>query len=401
MPAKNKMTVALGIRYLFWYVISIPLTWLASIRRDRVILASNRGEGLSGNARYLFEKWLKDGPFDVWVVVSNRAIYQELTAQYEHVLFAFSWKAVKVTAQARFFILTHGRLDVPFSGFKKTIIQTWHGIPFKAIGFFHNNKIKDKFRNILYKWFDYDSIDWFLSSSPYVTRLYCEVFHQEQDKFLESGFPRNDAFVIGGDKSESPVITILREKLPTFKKLMLYAPTYRPYPSAYFPFNDHAEKCSDFIELLKRTDSICIVKSHPNQQHRLDTALEESGYVIDISNNGRLPDLQKILSVTDILITDYSSIFIDALLLDLPSVFITSDIEEYVSATGEFCCNYDSLAAGAHAKSMAEMIASLNELISGNDRFQKKRSSALELFFAPSSDTSTERLSSFMQQLIK
>jgi CDP-glycerol glycerophosphotransferase (TagB/SpsB family) len=401
MPTKSKMTVMRGIRHLFWYIVSIPVTWFAAILKDRVILASNRGEGLSGNARYLFETWLKNGAFDVWIVVSSKKQYQKLSMQYDHVLFAFSWKAVKVTAQARFFILTHGRLDVPFSGFKKTIIQTWHGIPFKAIGFYRNHKIRDRIRNILYKWFDYDSIDYFLSSSPYVTKLYSHVFRQKPCKFLETGFPRNDAIVISVDKSTSPVITILKEKLPAFKNVMLYAPTYRPYPSVYFPFNDSAEMLPGFIELLKRTDSVCIVKSHPNQQHRLDAAMEESGRVIDISDDGRLPDLQNILPEIDILITDYSSVSIDALLLDMPCVFINSDIEDYVCATGEFCCDYDSLAAGAHVQSMASMVEALNELIDGNDRFREKRSSALELFLSPSSDTSTERLSASMQQLIK
>jgi CDP-glycerol glycerophosphotransferase (TagB/SpsB family) len=400
MLAKSKMTITLGIQYLFWYAISIPLACLFPIRKDRVILSSNRGEGLSGNGRYLFETWRKDGTFDVWVVVSNREIYKELSSKYHHVLFAFSWAAVKIAARARFFILTHGRLDVPFSGFKKTIIQTWHGIPFKAIGFYHNDKIKHKIRNALYKCFDYDSIDYYLSSSPYVTKIYSSVFRQKQSKFLEIGFPRNDVFDFHEEKSGSALNAFLKERVPTFKKLMLYAPTYRPYPSVYFPFNDRIEMFPKFLELLKRTDSVCLVKSHMNQHYKLDALLEQSGQVIDISNDRRLPDLQEILPEIDILITDYSSVSIDALLLDLPCVFITSDIEEYVGATSNFCCDYGSLAAGPHIESMGDMIDELNELISGNDSFREKRTSARELFFIPSSHSSTERLSLFMQQII-
>ena len=108
MRGKSKMSVLLGIRYLFWYLISIPVTWLLPICKERVILASNRGEGLSGNARYLFETWQKDGTYEVWAVTSRMDVYQELSGQYTHILFAFSWEAVKVSAQARFFILTHG-----------------------------------------------------------------------------------------------------------------------------------------------------------------------------------------------------------------------------------------------------------------------------------------------------
>jgi len=400
MPPKSKLTLALGIRYLLWYVISVIFTWCAPIRKNRVILASNRGEGISGNARYLFETWMKEDSFDAWIVLSNREIYEGLSMQYDHVLFAFSWEAVRVAAQARFFILTHGRLDVPFSGLKKTIIQTWHGIPFKAIGFYRNTKIKDKIRNFLYKWFDYNSIDFFLSSSPYVSEIYRGVFRQKPGKFLETGFPRNDVFYLNSGKSEFLFNAVFSEKVSSFKKVILYAPTYRPYDSVYFPFADREERFHAFIELLDATDSICLVKSHVNQQYKLDVALEQSGRVIDISNDVRLPDLQKILPEVDILITDYSSVSIDALLLDLPCVFIASDIEDYIYATGEFCCDYDSLAAGAHVRSMADMIYALNELIAGNDVFREKRSSARELFFAPSSYTSIERLSSFMQQLI-
>jgi CDP-glycerol glycerophosphotransferase len=399
MHAKGKITFALGIRYLFYYLISIPVTWFIRVRRDRVIIASNRGEGLSGNAKHLFERWSKEGVFEVWTVLSNREIYQELSKLNDHVLFVFSWKTVKVAAQARFFILTHGRLDVPFSGFRKTIIQTWHGIPFKAIGFYRNRNIKDKIRNILYKWFDFDSIDYFLSSSGYVSKLYMGVFHQGPDKFLEIGFPRNDIF-FDRDKSESPLNAVFKERGLAFKKVILYAPTFRTYPSMYFPFADHEEKSPALIELLQRTDSVCLVKSHVNQPYRLDAPLERSGRVIDISNDELIPDLQKILPEADILITDYSSISIDALLLDLPCIFITSDIEDYVKVTSEFCCDYDSLAAGAHVRTMADMIDELAELIGGNDRFKKERSSARELFFTPSSQTSTERLSAFMQKIV-
>ncbi len=393
------MTVALGIQYLFWYLISMPVALFVRVRRERVIIGSNRGDGLSGNGRYLFERWGKEGIFEVWAVLSNKEIYQQLSIQYDHVLFAFSWKAVKVIAQARFFIMTHGRLDIPFSGFKKIIIQTWHGIPFKAIGFYRNKNIKDKIRNILYKWLDYDSIDYFLSSSAYVTRLYTGVFRQESGKFLEIGFPRNDIF-FDREKSGFSIGLFLKERELIFKKVILYVPTFRTYASMYFPFEDRAEKFQHLIELLKRTDSVCLVKSHVNQQYKLDAPLEKSGRIIDISNDGRIPDVQKILPETDVLITDYSSVSIDGLLLDLPCIFITSDIEDYVKATGEFCCDYNSMAAGAHVQTMSEMIYELNELLVGNDSFREERSSARKLFFRPPSSNSTERLSSFMRQII-
>lgn len=401
MTVKSKMTVTLVFRYLSWYLFSILVAWFTTVKKDRVILASNRGEGLSGNARHLFETWLKDSSFDVWVVVSSREVYQELSKKYDHILFAFSWRALKIAAQARFFILTHGRLDVPFSGFKKTIIQTWHGIPFKAIGFFRNSRINDKTRNTLYKWFDYNSIDFFLSSSTYVSKLYEGVFRQKPDKFLEIGFPRNDIFSQGRDQASKLLKPFLQDRIIRAKNIILYSPTYRPYPSAYFPFSDYAEKHQAFIDFLNSTDSVCIVKSHVNQQLELDNTLERSGRVIDVSNDSRIPDLQKIMTVVDILVTDYSSISIDALLLDLPCVFINSDIDDYVRATGDFCCDYKSLAAGAHVNTMTEMIDALNDLIDGNDAFQEKRRSAIDIFFTPSLHSSTERLLSFMKGIVK
>jgi CDP-glycerol glycerophosphotransferase (TagB/SpsB family) len=110
--------------------------------------------------------------------------------------------------------------------------------------------------------------------------------------------------------------------------------------------------------------------------------------------------LQEILLKTDILITDYSSVSIDSLLMDIQCVYITSDIEEYIHATGEFCCDYNSLAAGAHVRSMADMIDELNELIQGRDRFREERRSVRDIFFSSSPKTSTERLSLFMKSLI-
>jgi len=400
MPGKSKMTVLLGIRYLLWYLVSIPVTWFAPIHRDRVLLASSRGEGLSGNARYLFEAWQKDGSFEVWAVVSRKDIYKELSGKYSHILFAFSWKAIKVSAQAGFFILTHGRLDVPFCGSKKNIIQTWHGIPFKAIGFYRNNNIRGKIRNLLYKWFDYDSIDYFLSSSGYVTKLLIGVFRQKPEKFLETGFPRNDVFLTERANPGFSLKELLETNAPAFKNVICYSPTYRPYPTVYFPFNDREEISGAFIDMLEGTGSICLIKCHPNQRLKLDGQLGDSSRIIDISSNVRMPDIQEILLFTDILITDYSSISIDALLLDMPCVYITSDINEYVHATGDFCCDFNSLASGAHVRSMSDMVDELKELIQGRDRFREERHSARGIFFAPSSMTSTERLSLIMKSLM-
>jgi CDP-glycerol glycerophosphotransferase (TagB/SpsB family) len=218
---------------------------------------------------------------------------------------------------------------------------------------------------------------------------------------LEIGFPRNDVFSTGRDRSRSFLNNFLKERIPIFKNVILYAPTFRPYPSEYLPFPDREEKFHAFIEFLQRTDSVCLVKSHTNQIYKLDNILEKSGRVIDISVDGRLIDLQKILTEIDFLITDYSSISIDALLLDIPCIFITSDIEKYLHATGDFCCDYDLLAAGQHVQSMEGLIKVLNELIAGEDNFKEARHSALDIFFKSLPQTSTEMLSSFMKRLIQ
>jgi CDP-glycerol glycerophosphotransferase (TagB/SpsB family) len=393
---KSKVTFSLLIKYAFFYIVSIPLTIVLPRKKNMVILSSDRGEGMTGNAQCLFEKWTNDTQFQAFYLIANKALCAKYQKIYPGVLYSFSWRALWYSSRARFFVFTHGRIDIPFCGFRKILLQTFHGIPLKAIGFYQDKTWKNKIRNRLYKLLDYDRIQYYLSSSPFVSTIYSVVFRQPIDKFIETGFPRNDMLI---RKTPDPTFlkAIVGAKSQT--KIILYAPTHRPYQSTYFPFVDFERFAPRLIELLEKHDRVLLLRSHRNQMYPIPEILAQSSRVIDITTTDTVQNIQELILHVDLLLTDYSSIHLDAILADIPCFFLTPDRQQYVQETGDFCCDYDLLAAGPKIETMEQLINELQGFISAGDTYAPQRDFVRRLCYKEGGKDSFEQINDFLERI--
>lgn len=230
--------------------------------------------------------------------------------------------------------------NVSFPGYflkreEQVYLNTWHGTPLKNMGFDipgANVTQGNTARNLL-------SADYILSSGPYMTELaYRKSYKMEniyEGTILEEGFPRND--VLFGD-SRQEIFEKLKVQGVTVeekKKIILYAPTWKGDK-----YSDPDTGLDDFREVVRQAEANLdtseyqiLVKPHQIVYHYM---LQNHVGPGDLKGKiiPAVMDTNEVLSVTDILISDYSSIFFDFLAVDRPILFYVPDLAEFKGYRG-------------------------------------------------------------------
>ena len=189
-------------------------------------------------------------------------------------------------------------------------------------------------------------------SSESVKPLYAEAFGVDESKVLPLGAPRADKFF--ADCNVDGIKEKFLQKYPQCrgKRLVLYAPTFR----------DNAEEDKVLLNSIDMTkwaealgnDFAFLVRLHP-QIHRCDAALEGAVDVTDWDDVGELT------LICDCMITDYSSVCMDAALIGKPLVFYAFDLEKYASDRS-FYFDYESYVPGPVVKSFDELIDAVSDI---------------------------------------
>lgn len=210
-------------------------------------------------------------------------------------------------------------------------LQTWHGTPLKKLAhdinigpsatFYRSQVTKDQ----MTKSYDIDRqrYDYFLSPSAFATEKFISSFQLNLNQILEVGYPRND-FLTNITEEK---IRQLKQKynLPQDKKIILYAPTWR----------DNSYNSKGYTYEIQVDFKYWKSKLYPNY-----AVLFKPHYLI--TNQYEYPDLNNFLYfmkedtdinelyvISDVLITDYSSVFFDFAILRRPILFYMYDLEEY------------------------------------------------------------------------
>ena len=141
-------------------------------------------------------------------------------------------------------------------------------------------------------------------------------------------------------------------------------PTWRDYEFNVFGDDFKPEY---FNQFLKDNKILFVIKIHPNEIKKYKNKLNYSNIVF-----WEIKDAYPYLSNFDVLLTDYSSIYFDFLILNKPIIFTPFDFEKYSKKNG-FYYNYNSVTPGPKAKNWEEVIKIMRELLSGIDNYKEKR----------------------------
>ena len=209
-------------------------------------------------------------------------------------------------------------------------INTWHGTPLKSMGFDMvdgNSGSANTVRNFLHA-------DYLLSANEIMTNMYLKSYKLDEvfkGKILEEGYPRND-FLFQTDKKKE--INLLKEygiSIEENKKIILFAPTWRESENGKAEVNP--EELLGVKKLLE--DKIdtntyqILIKPHQFVYNQLKDLEEYKGLLIPSTI-----DANELMSIVDILISDYSSIFLDYMALEKPILFYIPDLETYKERRG-------------------------------------------------------------------
>lgn len=294
---------------------------------ERLILfVSYGGRKYDDSPKDIYEAMLKDHRFDnykkiwafrdpeSWEVVSSNKIKIDTLNYYKTALKARVWITNVGITRA-----------LSFSGINTISINTWHGSAIKYIG-------TDAIGESVFASKDGpEKPDYMLAQGNHDVEVFSRAFSLEKDKIALTGLPRNDSLVT---YNSSKYINDLKEKLsiPIDKKVILYAPTYRDYEKdaggawvMKSPINVERwqKELSDKYVLLIRAHFAVLKVMN----------IQENGFVKNVTF---YPSLNDLLLVTDLLITDYSSILFDFSILGRPILCYTYDYEKYKEERGMY-----------------------------------------------------------------
>jgi CDP-glycerol glycerophosphotransferase len=292
--------------------------------RDEVLFESYESRAYADNARAVFEELARrdTGLTCRWVVLDGQT---ELPDGLEPVR-RHSREHYEALACSRYVVVPNYRplrdwLTTPQD---QVVVQTWHGAPFKKIGFdnergertssrdYHDRLLRESAR-----W------DYLLSPNPPSTPILRGAFGFD-GKMLETGYPRTDIF-FRPDRDEIAERVRSRLGLPPGKKVALYAPTMRDdlrYGGNRFSLDLRLDLEKARIAL--GDDHVLLVRRHAKVVDTITTA--DGEFARDVS---LWPDVNELLLATDVLITDYSSLMFDFADTGRPMLFFTYDLEDY------------------------------------------------------------------------
>ena len=242
----------------------------------------------------------------------------------------------------------------------KFVLNLWHGIPLKKL----NRQVKEYQKRRFS--FQYQSLSALVVCSEFERLLMASCFYMDLDKIWVTGTPRNDKLL----SLQTPnSVAHLKNK-----NIVLYAPTWREYgnSTSFFPFDNFDE--TRLVSKLKSNDQYLLLRGHRLEiglvLQEYSTLIKSTDRII-IADQNSFPDVNDLLKVTDILITDYSSIYLDFLLRDKPINFIPYDIDKYTDYRG-FLIDYNSNTPGPKISTFDEFLDHLDHSSLDNNHISLK-----------------------------
>ncbi|MCM3029707.1 CDP-glycerol glycerophosphotransferase family protein [Niallia sp. MER 6] len=247
------------------------------------------------------------------------------------------------------------------------VLQIWHAAgAIKTFGLKDSSiqnrtsKANQRFKDV------YSQFQYVITGSHEMDHIFHEAFSIQERQIMHTGIPRTDIFFDETRKKET--ITKIYSEYPQFenKRILLYAPTFRGENNGITNSN------LDIKQLKNRLgeDTVILIRLHPSIKEKAHLP-EMDAAVYDVSE---YPYINELLLITDLLITDYSSIPFEYSFLRRPMIFFPYDLEEYAKDRG-FWTDYNKLVPGPVAYTTAELadILTKNEYdLNRIDTFHKR-----------------------------
>jgi len=362
------------------------------------------GEQYADNSKYLFE-YVNKNQTDiraVWLTKNKEALQLVRNKGYE-AYYMYSIKGSVLAMQARVGIVCTSYKDINiFFTSRMKFVQLWHGTPLKKImcdnkiSFRHIGKTKEFFKRILFP-FTKEVYNIIISPSEEVSIKFESAFKAKADNIAITGYPRNDALFL--ENVNVPIYAKISDLKRKNYKTGIYMPTHRS-EGKYDILNVFGENIDYINTCLKELNTILLIKVHFYHLKELKNININFSNIIFINDDDIEQDIYTILGQTDFLITDYSSILFDYLLMDKPIIFAPFDKADYLKNDREFYYDYDLVTPGPKATNWEKVIENLKNIINNQDQYREARAAIRKKFNAYNDGNSCERVFKVIKSII-
>lgn len=338
-----------------------------------------------------------------YLLTANKETYHALCKEFDNILHYPSVKAYWIMLRANVFVVDNFSWmdNCRFQLFwRAKVIQIWHGIGFKKIQ--RSNKFFIQETSSLYRRFilnfvgklpKYQAV---ISTGEFFTK---EFFKPAfiADHFIDSGYPRNDVIVkpekyknayINSDVDTIQKVSKMRKK---GIKSILYAPTFRD--TGGDGISDGILDLESLNQFALDNDFVFIFKLHPLPQYK------------SISNNferiiwyDNVKDVYPFLPEVDGMISDYSSIYMDYILLNRPIFFLLYDREKYETKDRELHTFFNDFLVGPISIKQDQLELDLLKSFNEQDLFVEKRADIIAKSYRNTDDKSAKRILKFIEE---
>lgn len=346
----------------------------------RIVFYSNLG--FRDNSEALFDYLILNNYQEYYEIIIASNDYKEIE-KVDNVKYVNCVVGLYYFLISKYFFYSFGKYPIMPSN-KQVVVNLWHGMPLKKIGNMEKGKEKNK----------YDYFNYVLSTSSYFDEIMSKSFNCSLDRILHCGQPRTDIFFSN--------ITKKNKIFKGYDQILIWMPTFRNSDILHESNSSNEEKIlplisnnkdMDFLnKILIEYNSLLVIKLHPIQRieglpfgNLSNIVFIDEKFLKD--NNS---SLYSFLRETDCLITDYSSVYFDYLLLQKPIIFTIDDIDDYKVNRGLNFNNLEDIMPGEKNITYSDLISSIKSFLNGNDFWKYKRERANNLLNEYSSRNNCE-----------
>lgn len=360
-------------------------------RQDVVIYGSMNGNFYGDNARHQFEYNSRvDKKRQHYWMTKSIATRLKLASQGYSVVLMWMPRGVYLSMNARFGFYTDSLGDLALYPdlINKAVklIALRHGRSVKRVRFARlGHKISTKEHEE--RRYEGSLIEHVISTSSFVSKIQEECLRVGIEKHVVTGYPRNDE--------------LIEKKAYSGKtKKILYAPTWRHGRglTRFFPWTDFD---FDLLKaILEEENFVLHARPHATELYGDEIARIKKEFAgcphFAILDQKIEPDINSVLHEYDVLITDYSALYHDFLLLDRPIIFIPYDYDDFATQNG-FLYNYFDHLPGVNVQSAQEFYSCIRDVARGADNHQKQRQQLSSLIHEYTDSNSRRRILELIQ----
>lgn len=367
--------------------------------------------GFFDNGKYFYLnniKYLKDN-FDIeliWLAKKQEEVEKLQALGFEKVYLSRSWAGFSAKVSSKVKISSHFFSIVSYKYCKASImVNLWHGLPLKNIRFkseiepYIQEIKRQKNPEFLYPEV-YAPCDVLLATSPLIADYFAQAFLSPLENCFISSYPRCSTFALSEEKLlnnirkyESQEFLTLTESCKNFSQVFIYMPTWRDSnPNFLSESNFDWEKLN---KNLQKKNYLFLFKLHP---------MSEANFLEDFSNIKVLDseqDIYPLLPFSSCLITDYSSIYFDYLLLKKNIALFAFDLENYVSKDRDLAFPYEETFFGYQLSTFADLLAFIENYENIDFSIYKEEQEKIKELFWSKPELNDEALINFIREKVE